>query len=149
MTRILSLDDESEMLDLLCLIFRRAGYESLCTTDEQEALSILRTQPIDLLTEDFMRPGIGGWEFLRLMKSDAGLRDIPILGISAGPKDMRARQLKAMGLDIDRDLDGYVTKPYGPIELLDAVAAALTKRSKPVPAQAVQFRAKFITRHPT
>jgi DNA-binding response OmpR family regulator len=51
MTRILSLDDESQMLDLLRLILERAGYECLGTTDEQEALSILRTQPVDLFSK--------------------------------------------------------------------------------------------------
>lgn len=54
MTRILSLDDEPEMLALLSLILRRAGYECLGTTDEQEALSILRTQSIDLFTQEEM-----------------------------------------------------------------------------------------------
>jgi DNA-binding response OmpR family regulator len=53
-TRILSLDDEPEMLALLSLILRRAGYECLGTTDEQEALSILRTQSIDLFTQEEM-----------------------------------------------------------------------------------------------
>lgn len=131
MTQVLSLDDEPQMLDLLCLILERVGYESLGTMDEQEAFSILRTQSIDLFTQDFMRPGPGGCEFLRQMKSKDALRNIPVLGISAGARDMRAKQLKQVGLDIDRDLDGYLQKPFRPGDLLDIVESILEKRSKP------------------
>ena len=116
------------------------GYEHLRTSDEQEALAILRSQSVDLFTQDFMRPGVGGWEFLQQMKSDESLLDIPILGVSAGPRDMRAEQARRIGLDLDRDLDGYLTKPFGQGELLDAIEAALKKHSKPVPEQAAQRR---------
>jgi CheY-like chemotaxis protein len=131
MTRILSLDDEPEMLDLIRLILESSGYEFLGTTSDQEALSILRTQPVDLFTQDFMRPGLGGAEFLRQMRSEPAVSRIPVLGITAGPRDTRARQLEQVGLDIDRDLDGYIQKPFEPGELLDLVEALLTKRGGP------------------
>jgi len=131
MVRILSLDDESQMLDLLRLILERVGYECLGTTDEQEALSILRTQPVDLFTQDFMRPGgLCGVEFLRKLKSDEALRDIPVVGISARPRDARAKELELAGLDMERDLDGYVQKPFAPQELFVVIEAALRKRRK-------------------
>ena len=143
MTRILCLDDDHEFTDLLRLILTRAGYEVITTSEEAQALAILRAQPPDLFTQDFLRPGVGGWEFLRMMKSDAGLRDIPVLGISAGPRDMRARQLESMGLDIERDLVGYLTKPFGPIELLDVVEATLQKHARPIPDQAAHLREQY------
>jgi CheY-like chemotaxis protein len=131
MTRILSLDDESQMLDLLHLILGRAGYEYLGTTDEQEALSILHTQPIDLFTQDFMRPvGLCGIEFLRKLKSDEALKDIPVVGISARPRDARAKELELAGLDMERDLAGYIQKPFAPSELLVVIEAALRGRGK-------------------
>ena len=132
MTRILSLDDESQMLDLLRLILERVEYECLGTTDEQEALSILRTQPIDLFTQDFMRPaGQCGIEFLRKLKSDETLRDISVIGVSARARDARAEELELAGMDIERDLDGYVEKPFGPQNLLEVIEAALRKPKKP------------------
>jgi CheY-like chemotaxis protein len=131
MTRILSLDDESQMLDLLHLILERVGYECLGTTDEQEALSILRTQSIDVFTQDFMRPvGLCGVEFLRKLKSDETLRDIPVVGISARPRDARAKELELAGLDMERDLAGYIQKPFGPHELLEVIEAILRKQEK-------------------
>lgn len=133
MIRILSLDDEPEMLDLLSLILEPLGYEHLKTTNSAEALLILRNEPVGLFTQDFMRPKMDGCDFLRRMKSDETLRDIPVLGISAGTRETRAEQLKQVGLDIDGDLDGYVTKPFGPCELLEAIAHVLTRRGVPLP----------------
>jgi CheY-like chemotaxis protein len=145
MARILSLDDEPQMIELMRLILQAAGFEFLGTTNEQEALSILRTQPIDLFTQDFMRPGPGGCEFLRHMKSDDTLRSIPVLAVTAGSREMRTEQLKQVGLDIDRDLVGFVQKPFGPSELIDAIEAILTKHGKPVPpgVEALRTRARM------
>lgn len=136
MVRILSLDDDPAMLILLRLILESAGYEFLGATDEEVALSIMRTQPIDLFTQDFTRSGLGGCEFLRQMKSDEALSTIPVLGISAGNKDTHAEQLRQIGLDIDRDLDGYIQKPFTMVELLEAIEAILIKHGKSVPPQA-------------
>jgi DNA-binding response OmpR family regulator len=136
MARILSLDDELEMLALIQLILEKAGYESLTTDRNKEALSILRTQSIDLFTQDWHRPGMNGADFLRVMKSDERLRGIPVLAITAGTWiEARAEQLKQLGLDFDRDLAGYIGKPFEPAELLDTVEAILEGGSKPSPGE--------------
>jgi CheY-like chemotaxis protein len=140
MIRIFSLDDELEIIDLLHRILKPAGYAFLGTTNSQEAFTILHTQPIDLFTQDFMRPDTNGSEFLRLMKSDECLRDIPVLAITAGAREVRARQLKEYGLDIDEDLAGFVHKPFGPCELLDAIEAILEEQSIPLPPEHVRIR---------
>jgi CheY-like chemotaxis protein len=78
-----------------------------------------------------MRPvGLCGVEFLRKLKSDEALRDIPVIGISARVRGARAKELELAGLDMDRDLDGYVQKPFGPQELLEVIEAALHKQGK-------------------
>jgi CheY-like chemotaxis protein len=118
---------------------KRKGYEVLTTTNSYEALDILRRQPIDLFTQDFARPDIHGLEFLQMMKSNAALRDIPVVGISARPRDVRTEEMKQVGLDIERDLACYVTKPYSPFEILNAVEVALTKHGKAIPPQAAQL----------
>lgn len=118
------------MLDLIRLILERVGYGCLGTTNEQGALSILRTQPVDLFTQDFARPGPGGVEFLRKLKSDDALRDLPIVGISARARDARAKELELANMDIERDLNGYIERPFGPQELLEVIEAALRKRGK-------------------
>jgi len=136
MVRILSLDDDPIGLGVLLFALRNAGYECIGTTSEQEAMSILRTQPIDLFTQDFVRPGLGGYEFLRWMKSDKSLKSILVLGISATPRDVLAEKLRRAGLDIDRDLDGYIQKPFTVFDLLRAVEVVLKKYGRPVSPQA-------------
>jgi CheY-like chemotaxis protein len=145
MTRILCLDDDSDALNLLSLILKRADYEVLCATSSYEALDILRRQPIDLITQDFMRPDLDGLEFLKMMKSDATLCDVPVVGVSARPRGPRAEEMKQAGLDLERDLAGYVTKPYGPFEIVDAVEVALTKHGKAIPPQALRLRARYLS----
>ncbi len=142
MTRILCLDDDPDTLNLLRLILTRAGYEVIDTTSSYEALDILRHQPIDLITQDFMRPELDGLEFLKIMKLDTALRDIPVLSVASRERDPWAEAMKRAGFDPDRDLAGYVTKPFGPFDLLDAVEAALTRHGKAIPPQAAQLRAK-------
>jgi len=129
MIHILSLDDEPEMLDLIKLILARKSYHTLTTHRSDEAWVILHTQSIDLVTQDFMRPGLDGWMFLWMLKCDPGLRHLPVLGISAGPHDLRADQCRSIGLDFRSDLAGYLEKPFGPQELHYLIEAALEKRN--------------------
>ena len=140
MARILSLDDELGTVTVLGAILQNAGYESLHTTNDQEALTILRTKDIDLFTQDFVRPGGGGCEFLRKMKADEALRRIPVLGISAWTRENVAEELGRAGLEIDRDLDGYLRKPITSSDLLRAVEAILTKHAKPLPPRNTRAR---------
>jgi CheY-like chemotaxis protein len=137
MTRILSLDDCAEIVDLISLILTRAGYDHTGTTDNYDALSILRSEPVDLFTQDLMRPDMDGWTFYELMKSDAALRHIPVLIIST-----QSQSIKVLGLPVCR-VDGYLTKPFGPQELLEAVAEILKRHSKPLPTEEDKVRARI------
>jgi DNA-binding response OmpR family regulator len=131
MARILCLDDEPRWSELLCMILERAGgHECLTTTDEQEALSIMRTQSIDLLIQDWRV------EFLHQMKSNEAVNNIPVLVITARwMREKLAEQLKQVGLDMERDVAGYLTGPLPPTVLLDTVEAILEKGPKPPPAE--------------
>ena len=82
MTRVLSLDDDPEMLSLLGLIFGLCGYDHMRTTNSAEALSILQREPIDLFTQDCTRPDMHGLELYRLLKVDEDMARIPVLFIS-------------------------------------------------------------------
>jgi DNA-binding response OmpR family regulator len=138
MTRILSLDDCAEIVDLISLILTRAGYDHTSTTDNYDALSILRSEPVDLFTQDLMRPDMDGWTFYELIKSDASLRHIPVLIISAKSQSID----KILGLQVCQ-VDGYLTKPFGPQELLEAIAEILKRHSKPLPTEEDKARARM------
>ena len=127
MTRILSLDDEPGMLDLLGLILERTGCEHQRTTSVYEAWAILHSEPIDLFTQDLSRPDMDGWRFLHLMKADEASRDVPVILITA-------RLLKDQDLhQATSQADAYINKPFGPKDLLTTIEMVLTRRGKPLP----------------
>jgi CheY-like chemotaxis protein len=144
MTRILSLDDNPDIAEMFRWVLQEAGYEVITTSDADEALNLLRTQPIDLFTQDLERPVMRGEELLRLLKDDATLRHIPVLLITGHPRAVCAQLLQKFGLDIDRDTDGYAQKgnAMGPRGLLDAVATVLEKHGKPLPPEELRLRAR-------
>ena len=127
MTRILSLDDEPQMVELLRLILERASYKHVGTTDHDTALSILRSEPIDLFTQDLMRPVMVGWEFYELMQSDEKLREIPVLIISANPQCIERMLSQRL-----YEVDGYIVKPFGPQEVLAEVQRILRLYAGPL-----------------
>lgn len=124
MKRILSLDDDLEWLDMLKVLLEQRGYESLVAGNEHKALSILRTQSIDLFTQDIVHSGMGGWDFFRLIKCDATLKHIPVIMISAAPMSSQAEQVKQRRLNLERDLAGYFQKPICVEELVQGIEDA-------------------------
>jgi DNA-binding response OmpR family regulator len=127
MTRILSLDDELGMLDLLGLILERAGCEHLRTTSVYEAWAILHSEPIDLLTQDLSRPDMDGWRFLHLIRADKLLRAMPVIVITA-------RVIQEHDLHTPAPLaDAYLNKPFGPKDLLATIEMVLTRHGRPLP----------------
>ena len=122
MTRILSLDDDPEMLELTRMVIEYSGYESITTSNSRAALDILRTQPVDLLTQDMLRPDIDGETLCKIIHADEGLRRSPILIISAFSEGGK-RMVNA------GHADAYLSKPWSPIEMLDALENVLQKRS--------------------
>ena len=131
MTRILSLDDEPEILPLIGLILKLAGYDHLCTTSNTEALAALHNQPIDLFTQDLLRPDMDGWEFYQIMKADEELRSIPVLCISA--TFGLANQMTAFIENLAKHGDDYIAKPFGPEGLLIATTRMMKLHGKHIP----------------
>ena len=127
----MSLDDDPEMLKLLGLMFELAGYEHLRVTEDEGALDILHSEPVDLFTQDCLRPECpGGLALYEQLKADEQLRYIPVLFISAGQRPVFAEQCWATYGD------GYLIKPFAPPDLLKAVEIVLQRHGKKVPTEA-------------
>ena len=124
--RILSLEAEVCILDLYRVILEGAGYQFLGTCDVQEALHLLRTEPIDLFIQNLA----GRVGLLRLIKSDQRLREIPVLVISAHGKVIGIDILKEAGLLLYRDLDGYLEKSFSAEDLFAFIETILVRRGK-------------------
>jgi len=126
--QILSLDDSQEMGELLGLLLNLAGYEHRWVGDGEEALAILRGEPVDLFTQDVARPGIHGLALYETLKADEALAGLPVLFVTAGRRPEFAAECLA------RYGDGYLLKPFLVQDLLEAVAGVLARYDKRPPA---------------
>lgn len=109
--RILVVDDEENIVELLRMNLKKFGYEVLCAYDGEEAIQITMREKPDLILLDIMMPGIDGLEVCRRVKMNPDVTHIPIIMLSARSEETD----KVIGLGIGAD--DYITKPFGFREL--------------------------------
>jgi DNA-binding response OmpR family regulator len=117
---VLCIEDEPEMIELVRLILERKGYRVTGAVGGIEGLEILNTHKPDLILLDLMMPDIDGWEVYRQMKADPNLADIPVIVVTAKAQSID----KVLGLHIAK-VEDYITKPFGPQELLASISRVL------------------------
>lgn len=123
--RILVVDDEQDLCEILLFNLRAAGFEAEAANSAGEALErLLQGDNFDLLMLDVMMPGMSGFELAGLLKRDARTAHIPIIFLTA--KDTEDDALQGFGLGAD----DYVTKPFFVREVVARVKAVLN-RSQP------------------
>jgi DNA-binding response OmpR family regulator len=120
---ILIVDDNEDILDFLSEIFSDK-YEVLTAEDGENGIQILQEQVVDLIISDIMMPGIDGFEFCHLLKSNVDYCHIPLILLTA--KNSYSSQIQ--GLEVGAD--AYVQKPFSPEFLQVQVANLLRNRSK-------------------
>jgi two-component system response regulator VicR len=121
--KVLCIEDEEEMIDLIKLILERKGFEVLGAVGGKEGLEVVRREMPDLILLDLMMPEVDGWEVFRQMRADEQLKDIPVIVVTAKAQSID----KVLGLHIAK-VDDYVTKPFGPQELLKSVNKVLAMK---------------------
>jgi len=120
--RILCIEDEADMIELMQLILSRKGYEVSGAAGGQEGLEKVRAEMPDLVLLDLMMPDMGGWEVYQQMKADEKMKDIPVIIVTAKAQSID----KVLGLYIAK-VDDYIAKPFSPSELIDSVEHVLRK----------------------
>ncbi len=118
--KIVCIEDEPEMIDLVRLILGRRGFELIGAVGGREGLETVRQVKPDLVLLDLMMPDMDGWEIYQHMKADEELRNIPVIIVTAKAQSID----KVLGLHIAK-VDDYITKPFGPQELIDSVNRVL------------------------
>ena len=121
--KILVVDDEEDILELVRYNLAREGYNVSCATSGEAALKISASESIDLIILDLMLPGIDGLEVARRLKENAGTRDTPIVMLSAKGEEADI----VTGLELGAD--DYVTKPFSPRILIARIKAVIRRRS--------------------
>ncbi|HEY68406.1 MAG TPA: response regulator transcription factor [Thermoflexia bacterium] len=117
---VVCIEDEPEMIDLVRLILGRKGFDLVGAVGGREGLETVRRLKPDLVLLDLMMPDMDGWELYQQMKADDTLKNIPVIVVTAKAQSID----KVLGLHIAK-VDDYVTKPFGPQELLQSVNKVL------------------------
>jgi two-component system, OmpR family, alkaline phosphatase synthesis response regulator PhoP len=122
--KILVVDDEEDILELLKYNLSREGYQVLCTTSGEKTLNLVKTETPDLIVLDLMLPDMDGLEVARRLKDNPHTKNVPIVMLTAKGEEADI----VTGLELGAD--DYVTKPFSPRILLARVRAVLRRKRK-------------------
>jgi len=127
--RILIVDDEPDIVELLDYNFRQAGYVVVTASDGTSAMAEIRRQKPDLVLLDLMLPDVSGTEVCRRLRKDPATESMPIVMITARGEEID----RVVGFELGAD--DYVVKPFSPREVMLRVQAVL-RRSRPAAERA-------------
>jgi DNA-binding response OmpR family regulator/two-component sensor histidine kinase len=120
--RVLVVDDSPTYLHEVADILRAEGYDVSTASSGEDALELLAIQPVDCILMDLMMPGMGGREACIRIKAASGLRDIPLMLVSA--YDDRSAMLESLGAGAD----DFISKSSGPEVLTARILAQIRRR---------------------
>lgn len=140
--RILVVDDEPDILELVQYNLAREHYDVVCVESGEEALVQVYATPPDLIVLDLMLPGVNGLEVCRTLKRHPRMAAIPVVILTARGEEADI----VAGLELGAD--DYLTKPFSPRVLLARIRAVLRRQhTEPVAADAV-IRHGALVLHP-
>jgi len=117
--RVLVVDDERDVVDLLKTILQVEGFAVEIETDGRSALSRILNDPPHLILLDLMMPDLDGFELLKLLRLDPRAASVPVLIVSA--RTAHQDQIESLQLGAD----AYICKPFSPKELVRQVLQLL------------------------
>jgi DNA-binding response OmpR family regulator len=124
MNRILVVEDDRDIADLIVHYLSHAGHDAQVLTNGTEAIATARRAQPDVLILDRMLPGLDGLEICRAMRSDPATAGVPIIMLTARAEESD----RIVGLELGAD--DYVTKPFSPKELVARVNALLRRTKR-------------------
>ncbi len=115
--KILYIEDEIDLIELVTLLLERSGkYKVTATKQGEEGIVLAKTNKPDVILLDLMMPNIDGWDVFRQIREDEETRSIPIVIVTSQAQDID----KVLGLEIAK-ADGYITKPFEPNDLFTII----------------------------
>ena len=121
--KILVVDDEPDLVELVSYNLRKEGFEVSSSPDGEDALKKIRGGDFSLVILDLMLPGIQGMELCRMLRNDPATRRLPVIMLTAKNEEID----RIVGLEIGAD--DYMSKPFNPRELTARVKAVLRRSS--------------------
>jgi two-component system alkaline phosphatase synthesis response regulator PhoP len=123
--KILVVDDEEDILELVRFNLEKQGYGVRCALSGEKALAMAAEQPPDLIVLDLMLPGIDGLDVARRLKANPATQGIPIVMLTAKGEETDI----VTGLELGAD--DYITKPFSPRVLVARIRTALRRTTAP------------------
>jgi len=136
--RILIVDDEKDILELVSYNLGKEGFDVSVSATGEDALHLIKKGKYDLIILDLMLPGLQGMELCRTIRNDPKISYLPIIMLTAKGEEVD----KILGLEMGAD--DYVTKPFSPRELVARVKAVL-RRTREKPAAENRIEAGGLT----
>jgi two-component system phosphate regulon response regulator PhoB len=124
-TRVLVVEDDVAVRDMLCFSLRHSGFECDAVSDAESGLALLAQQRPDIILLDWMLPGVDGIEFIRRLRSNEYFAEIPVIMLTA--KGESEDMVKGLSVGAD----DYVNKPFSPPELMARIKAVLRRCQLP------------------
>ncbi len=133
MTRILVVEDEPAIRDMIGFALKQAGFQYDESEDAEQALAAVASGPPDLVLLDWMLPGMSGADLVRRLRGEEITAGLPIIMLTArvGEND------RVHGLELGAD--DYVTKPFSPRELIARINAVLRRSVAVAGEQPIEF----------
>lgn len=122
--RIVAIEDEPDILEVIAYNLRREGYDVTGVGDGELGLETVRKESPDLVLLDLMLPGLDGLEVCKQLKYDQATRNIPVIMVTAKGEEGDV----VLGLEVGAD--DYLPKPFGPRELVARVRAVLRRSQR-------------------
>ncbi|MEO8258653.1 MAG: response regulator transcription factor [Acidobacteriota bacterium] len=129
-TRVLIVEDDRDIADLVARYLGKAGFETDVIASGREALVTIAAHPPDLLVLDLMLPQVDGLEICRALRSHVNTSHIPIIMLTARAEESD----RIVGLELGAD--DYIAKPFSPNELVARARALLRRAQRITPATA-------------
>ena len=118
--KIVCVEDEPDVIELIRIILRDPKYDFTGALGGQQGIDTIRELKPDLVFLDLMMPDVDGWAVYRQMKADPELQHIPVILVTAKADNID----KVLAVHIAK-VDDYITKPFGPKELIASVRRVL------------------------
>lgn len=122
MAVIVVMEDDAGTRTLIASVLRKEGHEVVSAEDAAKGLALLEARPPDLIISDVQMPGINGFEMLASVRRHPRLSGIPVILLTSLHERVHMR------IGMTAGADDYITKPFRPAELREAVNAQLRKR---------------------
>ena len=122
--RVLCIDDEPGVIELISLILRSQNIQVEGASSGQEGLEAIRRNPPDAVLLDIMMPVMDGWEVYKQMRSDDNLKNIPVIIVTA-----RNSSFEEFIARERAGVDDYITKPFVPNQVRESLRRVLNLAS--------------------